>query len=32
MERKDAEDWVSACRCFEVNGVRDRGRNRDDLG
>jgi len=26
VERKDIGDWVSACRSFEVNGVRDKGR------
>jgi len=28
VERKDSDDWVSACRRFEVNAVRDRGRGR----
>jgi hypothetical protein len=28
VERKNAEDWVSACRNFEVGGVRGRGRGR----
>jgi len=23
--RKKSDDWVSACRSFEVNGVKDRG-------
>jgi len=26
---KDSEDWVSACRSFEVNGVQDRGRGKN---
>jgi len=26
VERKDSDDWVSACRRFEVDGVRDTGR------
>jgi len=26
--RKDSDDWVSASRSFEVNGVRDRGSGR----
>jgi len=28
VERKDNDDWVSTCRSFEVNGVRDRGKGR----
>jgi len=28
VEIKDSDDWVSACRSFEVNGVRYRGRGR----
>jgi len=28
VERKDSEDWVSACRRFEVIVVRDRGRGK----
>ena len=28
VERKDADDWLSACRKSEVSGERGRGRNR----
>ena len=28
VERKDADDWVSACRELEVSGEKGRGRNR----
>jgi len=28
VERKDIDDWVSACRSFEVTGVIDRARSR----
>ena len=28
VERKDADDWLSACRKLEVSGERGRGRNR----
>jgi len=28
VERKNTDDWFSACRSFKVNGVRDRGRGR----
>ena len=28
VEHKDSEDWVSACRSFEVMGMRSRGRGR----
>jgi len=28
VERKDSVNWVSGCRSFEVNGVRDRNRGR----
>jgi len=28
VERMDSDDWVPACRIFEVNGVRDGGRAR----
>jgi len=28
VKRKYSDDWVSAFRCFEVNGVRERGRRR----
>jgi len=28
LKRKDSVYWVSACRSFEVNGVRDKGRYR----
>ena len=28
VERKDADDWVSACRKLEVTGERGRGRGR----
>ena len=28
VERKDSDDWVSACRSFEVMGMRSRGRCR----
>jgi len=31
VERKDSNDWVSACRHFEVNEVRIRGRGRKTL-
>jgi len=31
VERKDTDDWVSACRSVEINGVRDRGRGRKTL-
>jgi len=30
MERENSDDWVLACRSFEVNGVRDRGRGRQN--
>jgi len=32
LVRKDSDDWVSACSSFEVNGVRDRGRDRKTWG
>jgi len=28
VERKNSDVWVSSCRSFEVNGVRDRGISR----
>ena len=28
VERKDKEDWVSACRDMKVEGSKDRGRGR----
>ena len=28
LERKDSEDWVSACRNFEVSGPKSKGRGR----
>ena len=32
VERKEADDWVSACRKFEVAGSRGRGRPRMTWG
>ena len=31
VERKEVDDWVSACRNLEVAGSRDRGRSKNDL-
>jgi len=31
VERKDSDDWVLACRSFEVYGVRYKGRCRKTL-
>ena len=31
VERKEVDDWVSACRNLEVAGSRDRGQAKDDL-
>jgi len=28
VERKESDDWISASRSYEINGVRDRGRSR----
>jgi len=29
VERKNSDDWVSACESFEVNGIRHRGKGRE---